>query len=131
MFRITLLIFLAFIHLSVKSINPDSLILKFDRLSIPEQLNTIDSLTFNDVISNCQKITPILLKFEKIALESRRFSSLAKIYVNLSLSNYYLGKYDDNLKYGLKALSLYDSLGNKTGEEDYIKGELNEVRNQK
>lgn len=113
MLRLNLIILFAFIHLSVKPINPDSLKIKLDRLSIPEQFNIIDDLTFNDVISNSQKITPILLKFEKIAIENRNFNSLAKIYVNLSLSNYYLGKYDDNLKYGLKALHLYDSLGDK------------------
>lgn len=113
MLRINLLIFLAFIHFSAKSFNPDSLKIKLEGLTTAEQLKIIDGLTFNDVTVNCQKIPPILLRFERIARENKNFNSLAKIYVNLSLSNYYLGKYDDNLKYGLKALHLYDSLGDK------------------
>jgi signal transduction histidine kinase len=121
--KLSLFLFLFLIHLGVKPINTDSLKLKLDRLSIPEQLKLIDELKFNDVIGNCHKITPILLKYERIAIENKNFNSLAKIYANLSLSNYYLGKYDDNLKYGLKALHLYDSLGDKS-ELGTIYGEL-------
>lgn len=112
MCKIYLLIIFAFLNFSVKSITLDSLKLKLDRLPLSEQFTLIDNLSFDDVTSNCQKVTPILLKYENIALESKRFNSLAKIYVNLSLTYYYLGKYDENLKYGLKALALYDSLGN-------------------
>ena len=103
MYRFIFLIIFLFLHLGVKPINPDSLKLNLERLSISEQLKIIDGLKFNDVIGNCQKITPILLKFEKIANENKRFNSLAKIYLNLSLSNYYLGKYDENLKCSFKS----------------------------
>ena len=102
-YRFIFLIIFLFLHLGVKPINPDSLKLNLERLSISEQLKIIDGLKFNDVIGNCQKITPILLKFEKIANENKRFNSLAKIYLNLSLSNYYLGKYDENLKCSFKS----------------------------
>ncbi len=112
MCRFSFLITFLFLQYSVKPINPDSLKVNFDRLSIPKQLELIDGLKFNDVVGNCQKITPILLKFEKIAKGNKNYNSLAKIYVNLSLGYYYLGKYDENLKYGLKAVHLYDSLGN-------------------
>ncbi len=120
---LSILIIIALIHFNTKSINPDSICYKLQKRSISQQLKLLDSLSFNDIISNCQKINPILLKYERVAREHQQFNSLAKIYVNLSLSYYYLGKYDENLKYGLKAVRLYDSLCNRN-ELGTMYGEL-------
>lgn len=94
------------------SVSPiDSVLNTLKDLPLVKQIEYIDNLTFNQVVSNSSKVIPMLHEYEKKTLESGNFSSLAKIYINLSLAYYYRGKYDENLKYGLKAINLYDSLG--------------------
>lgn len=107
------LIALLIFSLLVKSENIDSLKFRLNRLPIEEQFKIIDNLSFDEVVGNCQKITPLLLQYESLAKAQNKTSNLARIYLNLSLANYYLGRYDENLKYGLKSLALYDGLDNK------------------
>lgn len=120
-------VFFSFILLTlsflVKAKEDDSLINKLNGLPQHKQFDFIDSLSFNDVVGKGRLIIPILLQFENKAIEEKRFNSLAKIYVNLSLAYYYAGEYENNLKFGLKALHLYDSLGN-ANELGTMYGEL-------
>ena len=111
------LLFLSFL---VKAKDEDSLISQLNRLPQHKQFDFIDSLSFNDVVGKGRLIIPILLQFENKSIEEKRFNSLAKIYVNLSLAYYYAGEYENNLKFGLKALHLYDSLGNLNELGTYI-----------
>jgi len=97
----------------IKAVGVDSLKQKLSRLPVQEQFELINDLSFDDVVGNCQKIIPILLQYETLVKEHKKPVYLARIYLNLSLANYYLGSYDENLKYGLKSLALYDSLDNK------------------
>jgi len=107
------LIALLIFSLFVKSENIDSLKFRLNRLPIDDQFKIINDLSFDEVVGNCQKIAPLLLQYESLAKAQNKTSNLARIYLNLSLANYYLGRYDENLKYGLKSLALYDSLDNK------------------
>jgi len=97
----------------IKAVGVDSLKQKLSRLPVQEQYEIINNLSFDEVVGNCQKIIPILLRYESLVKEQKTPIYLARIYLNLSLANYYLGRYDENLKYGLKSLALYDSLDNK------------------
>jgi len=95
------------------AISIDSTFIDVERMSLPEQFHFIEQMPFDLIVSNNQSIIPFLLKYEKLAIAHKRTTTLAKIYINLSLANYYKGKYDENIRYGLKAISLYDSLGDK------------------
>ncbi len=106
-----------------KPAETDSLLKELNRLQVTEQLNIISRLSFNYIVENSQSLIPILLKYEGLAIEEKKFKILAKIYENLSLAYYYRGKYDENLKYGLRALRLYDSLNLKS-EMGTMYGEL-------
>lgn len=97
----------------IKAAGVDSLKQKLSRLPAQEQFEVINNLSFDEVVGNCQKIIPILLQYESLVKDQKKPTYLARIYLNLSLANYYLGRYDENLKYGLKALALYDSLDNR------------------
>lgn len=89
----------------------DTLQAKLKCVPLDEQLSSIKQLPFNLVVSNSAEIVPILQNYKAIAKNLNDYEALARIYDNLSLAYYYNGKYDDNLKYGLKAIALYDSLG--------------------
>lgn len=92
--------------------NPiESLKNQLNSITLKEQLKVIVDLPFDDVVNNSQQIIPLLHHYESLANKNGEYSSLAKIYINLSLAYYYRGKYDENLKYGLKAINLLDSLG--------------------
>jgi signal transduction histidine kinase len=93
--------------------NIDSLQLLLSKLPLKNQLTHINGLSYNLIVSQSQKVIPILRKYESIATELNDKETLARIYDNLSLAYYYSGKYDENLKYGLKAIALYDSIGDK------------------
>lgn len=115
--------FFLVICFTIKSATIDSLTLKLNQVSIEQQYQLITNLPFNLVIENSQTIIPLLKKYESNALAEKQFQVLSKIYINLSLAYYYKGKYDENLKYGLKAIHLLDSLGNKS-ELGTMYGEL-------
>ena len=76
-----------------------------------KQLEIIHTLPYDFIIANHQELIPILLHYEKSAKENKAY--LAKLYVNLSLAYYYNGKYDENLKYGLKAIHVYETLNDQ------------------
>lgn len=105
-------VFALLVHSVGVSASPvDSVMQKLDSLSVGEQINYVKNLPFQYIISNNQRVIPVLLEFETLAAENDSVSALAKIYINLSLAYYYLGKYDENLRYGLKSIQLYDSIG--------------------
>lgn len=111
--RISILIFIQvfFFIRALQSSPIDTLQAKLSSVPLDQQLNSIKHLPFNLVVSNSAEIVPILQNYKTIAKNQKDYESLAHIYDNLSLAYYYKGKYDDNLKYGLKAIALYDSLG--------------------
>jgi signal transduction histidine kinase len=91
----------------------DSVLQRLKTKSISEQFETIENLPFDFITENSFMIVPVLLEYEKLAVKNNQPETLANICCNLSLAYYYNGKYDENMKYGLKAVHLFDSLGNK------------------
>jgi len=89
------------------------MLLKLKQLPVSQQLKYIEQLPFEVVVSNNHQIIPLLKSYERLAIENNKPIILAKIYLNLSLASYYRGIYDENLEYGLKAINLFDSLGDR------------------
>jgi len=90
----------------------DTLYSRLSSLGIDQQFQLLGNLSFDFVVSNNREIIPILKKYEQHEFSKKNPALLAKIYYQLSLACYFNGKYDENYMYGLKAIQLFDSLGN-------------------
>jgi signal transduction histidine kinase len=111
------IVFVGFIiQITVYSAPVDSVLSRLKALPEAKQLDSIIHLSFNFIVENNQLLIPVFHKYEQVAVQQKRPGVLAHIYTNLSLAYYYNGKYDKNLEYGLKAIKLYDSLGDKSGQ---------------
>lgn len=109
--RFAFLLLLSIITEAAITAPVDSVLIRLKDLPLVQQFECIDNLSFEQVVSNSDRVIPLLHEYETKTIESGKYNTLAKIYINLSLAYYYKGKYDENLKYGLKAIRLYDSLG--------------------
>jgi signal transduction histidine kinase len=112
--RFLISIIFTFCCIGVANATPfDTIQLKLQSLPLSQQIEYIQALPFDAVVSNSREIIPILHQFEAITKKQGKSGNLAKIYINLSLAYFYTGKYNENLFYGLKAIRLYDSLDDK------------------
>jgi signal transduction histidine kinase len=95
--------------------NPvDSVLQQIEGLPLPDRFKAIDELSFKFITENNRQVIPFLLQYEQKAVANKKPESQARICIHLSLAYYYLGKYDENVKYALQAIHLFDSLGNKS-----------------
>jgi signal transduction histidine kinase len=75
-------------------------------------IDSINNLPFDTMINRAATIDALLLQNAKNAEKIKYLPGLADSYSNLALAYYYQGKYRLNVDYQLKAIKIYESLGN-------------------
>lgn len=125
MYRFALINF--FIWLTVYCTGNEIVALRkhLDTIPFNEQVNYISELPYGLLVTNNKELIPLYHKYITLLGNEHNALLLAKLYERLSLVYYFNGKYDENLRFGLNATQIYDSLnlkvelGNMYGELGY------------
>lgn len=113
-FASLLLLYISLASNIVISQTIDSIKILLDQLPLDKRFDYIEQLPFTYIVKTGKELVPLLLQYEQLAIENRKTKTLAKINTNFNLIYYYAGEYDKSIDYGLNAIHLYDSLGDKS-----------------
>ncbi|TDX86763.1 tetratricopeptide repeat-containing sensor histidine kinase [Epilithonimonas xixisoli] len=75
-----------------------------------KQIDSISNLPMTYIQTNLKTVIPQLRKNALDAKKSRNLKAEAKTYASLSLAFYYNGDYDENIKYSLKSIEIFEKL---------------------
>lgn len=90
----------------------DSLAKEMEKLSLEDQISTALNIPYDKIIANTDAAETLYLKLtdKKAAIAPK---DLAEIYGKLALVNSYLGNYDKRMEYSLKAIKIYEEIGDE------------------
>lgn len=90
----------------------DSLTKEMEKLSLEDQISTALNIPYDKIIANTDAAETLYLKLtdKKAAIAPK---DLAEIYGKLALVNSYLGNYDKRMEYSLKAIKIYEEIGDE------------------
>lgn len=90
----------------------DSLAKEMEKLSLGDQISTALNIPYDKIIANTDAAETLYLKLtdKKAAIAPK---DLAEIYGKLALVNSYLGNYDKRMEYSLKAIKIYEEIGDE------------------
>ena len=90
----------------------DSLAKEMEKLSLEDQISTALNIPYDKIIANTDAAESLYLKLsdKKEAIAPK---DLAEIYGKLALVNSYLGNYDKRMEYSLKAIKIYEEIGDE------------------
>ncbi|KAB2859787.1 MAG: sensor histidine kinase [Flavobacteriales bacterium] len=112
------LFFVCFIFISTTSIAQtnyiDSVLLAIKNLTLEEQVKQTLIIPYDVVVANTQKAETVFLNALEQAkiLENKELE--ADVYNQLALVYAFLGEYGKRLSYNLKAVKIYETIGNKS-----------------
>ncbi|MGK4567099.1 tetratricopeptide repeat protein [Flavobacterium sp. 3HN19-14] len=86
-------------------------------------IDSVNGIPFEVKIAKAASLTSVFLKNAGDAQKINYKSELADSYSNLSLVYYYLGKYDENVAYSLKAIKIYE----QTNQQEKLAGQYGEL----
>lgn len=90
----------------------DSLTKEMEKLSLEDQISTALNIPYDKIIANTDAAETLYLNLtdKKAAIAPK---DLAEIYGKLALVNSYLGNYDKRMEYSLKAIKIYEEIGDE------------------
>lgn len=91
----------------------DSLQAHITKLSPQEQLENLLATPYDKIVGNTKKAEELFLKGLEQAKQLNDIELEAKVYNQLAIINGFLGNYDKRLDFNLKAIKIFESLGNK------------------
>ncbi len=89
----------------------DSISTRLNTMPADQQYDYLVNLKYKLLVTKNQELIPIFLNYIEKAQRESKLHYLAQLYERLSLMYYFNGKYDKDFEYGLKAIQLFDSLG--------------------
>lgn len=90
----------------------DSVVKEMEKVNLEQQIEMALAIPYDKIVASTDVAEIIYLGLAEKKSEIQPIN-LAKIYEKLALVNYFLGNYDKRLDYSLKAIKIYEDLGDE------------------
>lgn len=81
--------------------------------SVEQEVDSINAIPFAEITANPSQAAKTFEQYISVAEEANYIKGLAKLHANLTLAYYYLGSYEKSTELSLKAIELYEQIGDR------------------